>query len=215
MQIHGELATIPGYVDAVERENKIRNAAMLNLNTRICGIEVRQMTLRHWLILDGLDCPFLKGDVPDPKKKHVKDFLWVLSPKFSYGESFRKWWFYRRIGKLKYAEVVMGIMRYLEDTLQDQPPSTGSKSKEWTPPQYSFPIYFTDVICERYGWDDEKIEGYNLKKIFQIIKRIRMKGESARGENPVGWNPSDKIKWAHIRKVRAEREAAKKAKTDE
>lgn len=211
MQIHGELVTIPGYVDAVERENKIRNAAMLNLNTRICGIEIRQMTLRHWLILDGIDSPIINGRLPDPDSKDIEKFLWVLSPKFTPSKySFAKARLTRHVSKLKYGETVLACRQFIEDTFQDQPPSIGGQDKEWKPPQFSFASSIVRTVCTELHWSRNEILDAPLKELFQYMKISRLIAKAERGETPTAMNPSDRIKWQYIRKVRAEREEAKR-----
>lgn len=205
MKIPAHLALCPGYAEAVKHENDVRDAAVLNLNALICGVEIRQMTLRHWLILDGIESPFLNGALPDPDKKDIEKFLWVLSPHFTPRWSFAKAQLVRRARKLPYGEAVVSIRSFVEDTFQDSPPSEGDD--KWRAPEASFGA---NVICSlalRFHWSRDAILDLPLKESFQHLKLIRMRGEAERGEKPIGWNRSDEILNQHRRKVRAERAA--------
>lgn len=204
MQIPGHLAICPGYVDAVIRENQIRDAAMLNLNTRICGVEIQQMTLRHWIILDGVDSPLLGNGLPSPLE--VKDFLWVMSPKFRPRAYFRRFLFRLSVGRKPYGELVVKLRKFVEDTFQDSPPSSVSN---WEAPQVSFAANVIYSIANKFHWTRDVIMNLPLKETFQHMKMIRMANEAACGENPAGFNPSDALLARERRKVREQRQLKK------
>lgn len=201
MQIPANYSLVPGYVDAVKRENDVRDAAMLNLNTRICGVEIKQMTLRHWIILDGIDSPLICGINPEPVD--VIKFLWVLSPEFRIKSPLRQFLFSRRHQKVKYGDAVVAIRKFVEETFQDRPPNSGDD--KWTPPQASFAASIIYSIASKFHWTRESILDMPIKEIFQHMKLIRMSSDIANGEKAVGWNESDLILIRFRRKVREER----------
>jgi hypothetical protein len=207
MQIPARFSLIPGYVDLVKHENDVRNGAMLNLNIRICGIEIQQMTLRHWLILDGIDSPLLGSGDPNPVD--VAKFLWVLSPRFHPHAPFRRHRFLRGCRNVPYGEAVMAIRQFVDDTFQDSPPSSGDD--KWTAPQVSFGASVIFSVAIKLHWSREAILDLPLKESFQHMKLLRMRNEAECGEKPIGWNPSDSLAVQHRRKVRAERDAEKAA----
>src|SRR5689334_706017 len=84
---------IPGYREAVKREMDIRDAAFLNITADICGIPIRQMTPRDYLILDGLGSPILDGRIATASREDIVKFLWFLSPEYRHGSWWRSWVF--------------------------------------------------------------------------------------------------------------------------
>lgn len=87
--LHAGARVVPGgsvadlrrkYVEAVEREQFIRETAFLPVSERIGPFEVLPMTLRHFLCLRSGGSPFVcGGTVTD---EDVFEFLWVLSPRY-------------------------------------------------------------------------------------------------------------------------------------
>src|SRR4051794_18452378 len=102
---------IPGLREAIKRENDIRDASFLDLTTRIGCVEIRQMTPRDLLILDGIGNPLMSGGLPSPAE--LADFLWKLSPRYLEGDSVRRFLFSRRVRKLDYLKTVTACLRYL------------------------------------------------------------------------------------------------------
>ena len=215
-----DLFQLPKYEAAVKRENEIRNAAFLNLPTDICGCKVMQITLWHWIILDGIEAPFINGfNINEPPKpEDVLAFLWVLSKQFyilnrigiSSGwiiEKAKKR-FAKRFRKLNYAEVVAACIRFCQDTFQDTLPNNeGDRFKR--APYYSYPSAVIHVIASRYSWDDQKILFKPLKVLLQYQKVIDMVRQLERGDRPIMFNNSDAVKRAEIGEQRAEREKMK------
>lgn len=223
-----ELAAIPGYLNAVKRENDIRDAAFLALPARICGISVRPMTLRHWLILDGIDSYFLKPKSGPPNADDISAFLWVLSPQFD-ARSGARWdrilrrcgrvpilralskriasWcsargrFVDRVGKLPYGKMVAGIEDYYEKTFQDSPPSSGNDDEDAVA-QISFAANLLYSVASLTHWSREVILELPLRETFQYLTIKRMLSAARRGETFTGWNPSDKVKRDYIRECR-------------
>lgn len=205
MFIPDEKRDIPGYAEAVKRENDIRDAALLNLNTQICGVEIRQMTLRDWIVLDGIASQMFSAETP--AMYDIARFLWLLSPKFQKRNRFARWCFVRSCRKLPYGECVAKIRRFIEDTFQDSPPSSGNA--KWSPPQFSFAASVVHSIASAYHWPREIILSLPLKEIFQYKKIIRICSQTTGAGAAAQRNPSDIIE---IRYIRAERERRKVAR---
>lgn len=175
---------------------------MLNLNTRICGVEIRQMTLRHLIILEGIDSPLLCNRTPLPEQ--VVQFLWVLSPKFSKSD-LKLSRFIESARVIPYGEAVVQIRRFISDTFQDSPPSSGIR--KWDPPQVSFAASMIYILTTVLHWSREVILDLPLKEAFQYLKLHRMSNST--GPAAAGFNPSDAVKWRHIRAVREQRKLCK------
>ena len=211
---------LPRYEAAVKRENGIRNAAFLNLPANICGCNVMQMTLWHWIILDGVDAPFVNGfDLANPPKpESIVMFLWVLSREFRRFNrlGIRSGWiwehakrrFAKRLRTEDYAALIAACIDYVHDTFQDAPPS-GESDRFNRAPHWSYATSVINSIASRYGWDDEKVIQKPLKVLFQYQKIIDAMRQAESGNRPILFNPSDAIKRSEIAEQRAEREKMK------
>src|SRR5436190_23240372 len=69
---------IPGFLEAVQREQFVRDAAFLRLSESVAGFELVPLTLRHYLILRATRNPLLWGGLPSPNQ--LFNFLWMLAP---------------------------------------------------------------------------------------------------------------------------------------
>ena len=179
---------IPGYREAVKRENDIRDASFLDLTTSICGVEIRQMTPRDLLILDGIGNPLMYGGLPSPAE--LADFLWKLSPLYKENARLRRYLFGVTIRKMNFIAAVQACRRYVDDTFQDSPASSGASA-----PYVSWCAHLVVNISTETGWSEAAILNTPLKRLFQYLKAIR------RRDNPQApmHNPSDKIRGDYIR----------------
>lgn len=190
---------IPGLLEAINRENDNRDAAFLDLTTNICGVEIRQMTPRDLLILDGIGNPLVEGKLPSPAQ--LADFLWKLSPRFSTRAPLRRFLFGRSIRRISYIEAVRACGRYIDATFQDSPASSGASST----PYAGWCAHLVHTIAINYNWDDDKVLNTPLKRIFQYLKCIR------RHHDPTCpmHNPSDKAKGEYVRLLNARNQLLK------
>lgn len=182
---------IPGYREAVKREGDIREAAFLDLTTSICGVEIRQMTPRDLLILDGIGNSLVSNGLPTPEE--LADFLWKLSPKFKLNAPFRRWIFWESIRKLNYLHAVKACANYVDDTFQDSPASSSDRSL----PYAAWTAYIVNNIAMNYGWSESSILNIPLKRLFQYLRCIRRYHDP----NAPLFNPSDKLKGDYVRKL--------------
>lgn len=159
------------YSEAVKRDQDVRDAAFLSLTTSICGVAIRQLTVRDIVILDGIGSPFLCGG-PHSVQDAAR-FLWLMSPLYCSG-----WWpafrFGRRCRKIDDTQLTSGIDRYLEDTFQDAP---GKKAGADGPDFASFAAHLVHRLASAYGWSIDEIMRVPLKVIFQQLKCIRHERE--------------------------------------
>lgn len=166
------LDDIPGLSRAVARakgiEDRWRELAFLPVGEEICGVPVRQLTLRHLRILLSIHSPFLHGKTPT--LFDIERFLWVVSPRFNI-RGLGKVDFARSIEHLSYARVCRAINRYIDRALLDRPATTGSG----TPIAVSFDAYLVDRIARTYGWSDEQILDAPLARLYQYLRLIQLK----------------------------------------
>jgi hypothetical protein len=173
--------TIPGYREAVEQENALREAAFLLEQDEIDGVQVRPITVRHMLTLHGMRSPFVAGGEVRPRD--VVLFLWVVSPVRgttsleAYSATFRK---------RNYVRLCAAIRKFVEDAFQDAPASTGNLPV----PFWSWAAGVVDRIAFAYHWSEAAILDMPLARLFQYIKILDKRDDP----NRILFNPSDKVR---------------------
>lgn len=186
---------IPGYVAAVQKETLIRNACFLPINETIEGFEVKPMTVRDYVTLRTINSPLLSGVTPS--KNDVIAFLWLLSPKFNPiggREKRRLMKPFKTMSIDQGAKLVVGIRKYIEETFQDRPSSSGSGDKVFVKSYYADVCHMCATFAKHFGWDDELTLGKPVKRIFQYLKVLREQG----GQKVAHFNPSDAIAMRYI-----------------
>jgi hypothetical protein len=174
---------IPGFPEAVERQNDDRDAAFLELTTSICGIEIRQMTPEDFLILNGINSPLLRGGIPSPA--HVAKFLWHLSPDYNPQSESAFSAFMHKVGKINYADAIKSIKAYLERTFMDSPGESDGESVSYA----SWCAHIVDVFASEYGWPRKEVLKCSFRVLYQQMNCIKKRHNP---DAPV-WNPSDKL----------------------
>jgi hypothetical protein len=188
-----KFSDVPGLREAIKRENDIRDASFLDLTANICGVQIRQMTPRDLLILDGIGNPLMSGGLPSPAQ--LADFLWKLSPRYQEGNSVRRFLFGRSIRRLDYIEAVRACFKYVDETFQDSPASSGYSSTPYVG-------WCAHLICSLSSNPVEAemwILNTPLKRLFQYLKVIRRRNDPEATTH----NPSDKVKGDYLRLLNA------------
>ncbi len=113
-----DLYDIPEFREAVRIETNARDAAFLNIPADICGLKIRQMTPRDFLILDGLENPIINGGVPTTGG--ISEFLHHMAVNRS------PWHRFWKLIRMDFPKALESIGAYLENTFQDTPGGTKS-----------------------------------------------------------------------------------------
>jgi hypothetical protein len=206
-----EVLDIPGYAGAVLHERLVRDAAFLGLPETVAGFELRQLTLRDYVLLRAKRMLLLSGGVPEARELAV--FLWLMSTGYCLDERVRKRFFQRcrffqppampllrtnramaRWQKRRFAAIqAMGIVlaavwQYLEETFQDRPP--GGASGPYYPSYYSDASYWCAMLGREHHQSYADTLDLPLKVLWQAVKEIK----DHSGKNLAGLsNPSDKV----------------------
>lgn len=203
------LATIPGYREAVAKERFERTAAFAPLLETVCGVQVLPLTFRHLAILETVGSPFVCGG--SYSILDVGAFLWIVSPSFVPRGKFLASWkrrrFLKRLGKIRFLfpdplpegfnrrvwalkQAGHEIAQYIRDSEQDLPPSQAGRPK---PSYCSNEAAVVDKIASEYGWSEAAILDTPLKRLLQYVNRIELR---ATGKN-TAFNRSDEVvqKW--------------------
>lgn len=214
-------ADVPGYVEAVKKEQHIRGIACLGINETICGFEVKPLTAAHIALLSLVDYPFHGGfnleTLVGTKEKNFTNgkpglagdimlFLWIVSPMYQSGIRGRKHWWQRRTARDKFNEafspvlklpvdsVVREILQYVEEAYvdADMPDQTGIEKIGW-----AFQISIAVELSTHHGyrvdfWNPDCPPDKNpLHVPLKIITQLRKYRQFCEGGQVM--NRSDKL----------------------
>jgi hypothetical protein len=114
------------YAAARANENRLRAAAFCPAPRPLLGVEVAQMTLRHWVYLENLDSPLLnwRESRPPVTGEDVAVFLNVVTPGFydPATQTVRREvpkYIFKSIARLGVKAYIGAILEYLEIERQD------------------------------------------------------------------------------------------------
>ena len=192
---------IPGYKEAVERENDVRDNAFLGLNESVAGVEVKPLTPNMFLLLDGISSPFVCGGTPLPEDVAVA--LWIVSPRYRASDRKARNLFIRLSGKLDYITTRQAFYSYVSDSFIDSPgvsKSTRSATASWV-------ASLVDILASEYSWTEERILSISLKRIFQYLKLIQLRHDP----KATMFNKSDELrsKWLAEQNLKAKKAGSK------
>jgi hypothetical protein len=189
---------IPGYAEAVAREQQARDTALLNVPYSICGIDVRIMTVGDFLALSAAKHPFISGGTI-PTRLDIASLLWFLSPDYlrpalDGASPWRAWLHRRRAAKrrakfarvalrLDYGEARRAIDDYLDFCFLDCP--SGGDGIQSRTPCTSWVVSAQHVLAKSYGWTPATIQALTLPEYYQHLRRIHM-------DNQPGYVPLSK-----------------------
>lgn len=183
---------VNGYAEAVARETIIRDAAFLGQPENAAGFELRQMTLRDYLLLKLTACPLLWGGAPSPLE--LSTFLWAMSTSYPYGQRkflqrcrktfvppslpwlrlpslMRRWERKVELSLAQGAKVLEAAHEYMDETMQDRP---RNKKKGEAKSYYSSACYWWGTLSRNgYSMTREQVLDTPLKILFQCMSEIR------------------------------------------
>jgi len=222
---------IPGFLDAVVREQFCRDAAFLGLSETVAGYELAPLTLRHYLILRATRNPILWAGLPSPNQ--LFNFLWLLNPannnsqtpepraraQFEAGCRKRffpprflallncKWsraWYrlVHRRRQLEAAKIITHVREFIDETMQDRPPKM--KDRPFDADYYSDGAFFCAHFGREYGWPPEVVLALPMNCVFQFCNEIKQRNMVPGKSIPL-CNPSDRVKSAWMRSLRTQK----------
>jgi hypothetical protein len=178
------------------QEEERRKVAFLDLTYSLCGEEVRTMTARDMLLLDGLRSPFLVGGQIAPA--HIPQFIWLLSVDNDLSRPLRTSWKKGRLigrsRKWNYDEAVAAIDDYIGEMFLDAPAGGKPDDGERRGIQTCFLAPLLLRLASEIGATDPAsglplIES-PLPRLFQYLKTMRAKAE---GKEFNDSSPSDRL----------------------
>ena len=150
------------------------NEAWVDIDEEFHGIKIMNMNLKHLMILDGVETPFLKGgDITD---EDIAIFLWIVSREFSQNEKHKKT-FFKKAVKINNVLGIKWIREYIQKTF-----SEADTMKQGEKGQTYFLSYFVDIFAREYSWGFDQILKLPLRIAFQLITTINERNSKSSGE---------------------------------
>lgn len=204
---------IPGYREAVKKERQLRDAAFLDGNEILMGVEVVPLSLRRLILMEQAHCGFVcpwKWDSDAEIISHAimvlfycsPDYLAPKSPRFSFLRAWRDNARFHRLsrsilGKYTPAQLVDEIGGWLGDAFMDAP--TGNADAVASQSHASYPAYIFDLFgAAGLTHTPDQILDMPLKRLWQHMRIASVRIHEAKLNNP-----SDQIAVDHIAKVGA------------
>lgn len=198
----GLFETIPGYAEAVKREQQARQESFLALPSIIGGIWLEPITLRRlvWLELAGV---FRTADLT---LGHVELACWLLNPRHTHRPSLRRsinrlcntlrvCWCFRRDPD----GLIKGLLEHFNSTFSDAP--GGSSVDNVNPTCYVANI--AHRITSAYGWSLREVLDTPLTTLWQMLREIRLSDDP----KAAFISESDKVRGEWLREINAKRKA--------
>lgn len=172
------------------REDARREQAFLDLPIIVGGEELRAMTPRDLLLLNGAESPFVCGGDKTPEQ--VALFIWALhianDGTLGWSNRRRRDKVIRRLAPQVYDDLVRACDQYVEEMFQDAP--SGAVSEDKRPLGACFLAPLVVNIAIETGWAQADILSTPLPRLFQYLKAIRA-GEQ--GKKFIDSSPSDRL----------------------
>ena len=176
------------------REEARREQAFLDLPIIIGGEEVRAMTPRDLLLLNGAECPFVCGGSDTPEQ--VALFIWALhvdnDGTLGWRNRRRRDKMIRRLAPQNYETLVQACNGYVDEIFQDAPGGSGAgdSPQERRPLGTCFLAPLVVNLAVETGWSQHEILGTPLPRLFQYYKAIRAREQ---GKKFIDSSPSDRL----------------------
>lgn len=180
------------YAEEIEREEARREEAFLDLPRTVCGEQLRLMTPRDLLILNGVGNAFVCGGELEPW--HAAMLVWHLNARNDGTRSIRnvvrREVLYSRLSRAAWADVLAGVNGYIDEIFQDAPITTGTDRR---PIGTCFLAPLVVRIATRTGWAQSEILDTPLPRLFQYLKAIKIEEHKGPGA-AMDFSPSDKLR---------------------
>lgn len=175
------------------REESHREEAFLNITQTVCGEELRMMNPQDFLILNGIQSPFVCALEPDAAD--VVIFLWHLNAlndgSHSWFNERRRKKMLRRVAVLDFEKAVNDCRAFVDKAFQDAPRARERSGDSISKPIGTcFLVPLIMRIAKETGWSKDAIMTTPLPQLFQFIKHLQAE---ALGKEFIDYAPSDRI----------------------
>ncbi len=203
---------IPGYAEALAREDRIRAEAWLSVwmpTEEIAGIEVRPLTPRLLILLEEVKSAWVVPfhfESPAEMAVEAARFVWVVStwyeaPRGPLHRLLLSWRRRRFIARIRISSgVIDGIRKYLQEALYDAPGLPADANEIKRRPCAAWPTQIIDTLCAAgYHWTPSDVLDMPFKMLWQfhVLALRRLNPECPAS------NPSDAFAVDYIEKLNA------------
>lgn len=162
---------IPGLAEAVERYRAEAFEAFAGVEPKICSaIEVRPLTSRMFMDLEGGECAFVARTGRRVDETDVGVLLWRCSPFYERGNEDLRRFFQANLVWMPFEDARDQIFDYLRRSLAGMPLWKG---KVWaTPGVGQWQSRLVHMFAKEYGWTEDYILDLPLRRLWQYANRI-------------------------------------------
>ena len=153
------------YIDAVNREQSLRDLAFLSDYDVIADVKVHALTPILHNILTLNNSPLLCGGTITPESLLV--FLWTVKVK-EQGET-QELFFQSTIKEISDVTLCEEIVEYIKRSFQD---GLGGGSDVETLPYWSHLASLVDIFAHEYGWTESTILNMPYRRMLQYVRVI-------------------------------------------
>lgn len=205
-----QFVEIPGYAEALKREDTLRRQAWANPRHSICGVEVRALTLRDAEMLaelqNGFFCPWRFDDDAE-YLAHCAQLAWWLSaapkPRLHGGNSVWHLFFVERARQRLTRHLLRDVRRLSEDTIAllretygDAPRGGGGSGGAGIA---GSPAYIADALAAAgYPFTLDQLLDTPLVQLWQLL---RVSQRRLTGVSPT--NESDRLACDYLARLNA------------
>lgn len=176
---------VPGYAEAAQRQEALRDSVFLGLPLTICGLPCDQLNARHLAILTHCRNGFVCGG--EITGVAVGQFLWCLSPDYSPINTKGRAARLKQVSGLNFAKAKKEIEEYTDGVFMDSHAGGSPRSESYN----SWLAGLVDALASEYGWKQQEILDLPLAAVFQYVRLIRKRN----GDNEPQFNKlTDEVK---------------------
>jgi hypothetical protein len=203
MAVELQRVEIPGYADAVKREQRVRREAWVHVRHELAGVPVRSLTLRDMELLEEMRNGFFapwRFDSDEEYLSHCAQLVWWLSdcPK---PDRYRSTWrdlFTAKPRKeliaqlaTRPAQLARDVAQFMRDQFMDAPKGQSGIASAATA---AGPAYIFDTLAAGgYHFSADEILDMPLPRLWQLVRLVQRRVFGV----PLT-NPSDNIATAHL-----------------
>lgn len=207
------------YQEAAHTEENLRVTAYLDISHKICGIEVKQLTLYHLAYLDNINNFFVVKQDRAVQDYDVVNFLWIVSAEWKLRDAQAHLEFTKtKCTNIDYEQAFIEITKYLEkemiDSLETKIEHDRVTGKRMAP-RNCWLTQYIDILASEYGWTVEYIKHLPIAIVLQLVRVVEARhyAESGGKDDPF-LSYSEKV-MMNLRDLRFDEERKRMGMTNE
>lgn len=185
---------LPKLDAARERDRVEQQGVFLTVPESVGGIWLQPLTIKRFLLLEGIEHPILTGKDVTPES--VASFCYLLSPEFKEGDSKAAKDFIKNFPKPS-EQFSEQFTEFIKNQLQiNAPESNGNETQS---ANASWVCSTIDLIASEYGWSESDILDLPIRRAFAYGRAIANRKS---GSKSATFNKNqDAVKGDYLKKV--------------